>query len=43
MGAVVNGEWIILLRVVYLADSSPKNVFLRRMSVGPFAFLVGNR
>ena len=38
MGAGVNGESIILLKVVYLADSRPKNGFLPRTFVGPFAF-----
>ena len=42
MGAGVNGEVIILLKVVYLADSRPKNGFLPRMFVGPFALPVGN-
>ena len=43
MGAGVNGERIILLRLIYLVDSRPKNGFLPTMSVGPFALLVGNR
>ena len=43
MGAGINGEGTILLRVVSLADSRPKNGFLPRMSICPFALLVGNR
>ena len=43
MGAGINGEGTILLRVVLLADSRAKNGFLPRKSIGPFALLVGNR
>ena len=42
MGVRINGKGIILLRIVYLADSGPMNGLLLRMSVGSLAFPVGN-